>query len=350
MPGSPVKMPVTMKTRNLLFSLVVLISVAYSTGLSAEEKIKILLIDGQNNHSWQTTSPVMEAIYEDSGRFSVDVSTSPPSAPKGPRPPKGDDPAKKEAFKKAMLKWQADSAKSKKENQAKWEAWRPAFEDYDVVVSNYNGELWPDEVQKSFDEYVKGGGGFVAVHAANNSFPQWKAYNRMIAVGGWGGRSELSGPYIRLRDGKFVNDTTAGRGGSHGSKHEFVVVTRAAEHPIMKGLPTKWLHASDELYDRLRGPAEKVTVLATAFSEESTRGSGEDEPMLMTIDFGKGRVFHTTLGHDTTAMSCVGFQETLKRGTEWAATGKVTLPADAASGLNPDRVTTRTLETAGAGD
>ena len=339
-----------MKKRTLLLSSIAFLLGSLSVPLTAEEKLKVLIVDGQNNHAWAQTTPVLKAIYEDSGRFEVDISTSPPSPPRGPRAPKGDDPAKKEEFKKAMLKWQAESEKIKKENKAKWEAWRPAFSDYDVVVSNYNGELWPDEVQKSFEDYVKGGGGFVSVHAANNSFPQWKAYNRMIAVGGWGGRNEMSGPYIRLRDGNFVNDPTPGRGGSHGSKHEFIVETRAPDHPIMKGLPAKWLHATDELYDRLRGPAENVTVLATAFADESTRGSGEHEPMLMTIDFGKGRVFHTTLGHDTTAMGCVGFQETLKRGTEWAAIGKVTLSADAAGGLNPDKVTTRTFETAGAGD
>ena len=114
----------------------------------------------------------------------------------------------------------------------------------------------------------------------------------------------------------------------------------------MKGLPTKWRHAQDELYDRLRGPAKNVTVLASAFSDESTRGSGEDEPMLMVIDYGKGRVFHTTLGHDVTAMSDVGFQETLKRGTEWAATGKVTFPAISAEEMPAETVGVREVTTA----
>ncbi|MEM9481632.1 MAG: ThuA domain-containing protein, partial [Verrucomicrobiota bacterium] len=153
----------------------------------------------------------------------------------------------------------------------------------------------------------------------------WKAYNEMIAVGGWGGRDEKSGPYLRLRDGKWIRDTeTPGRGGAHGSKHEFIVGTREHEHPIMKGLPSKWMHTTDELYDRLRGPANNVTVLASAFAEPSTNGSGEHEPILMVIDYGEGRVFHTTLGHDTTSMSGLGFQVSLLRGTEWAATGEVT--------------------------
>ena len=113
-----------------------------------------------------------------------------------------------------------------------------------------------------------------------------------------------------------------------------MIVTRALEHPVMKGLPSRWLHAKDELYDRLRGPAENVTVLASTFSSKESNGSGEEEPSLMAINFGKGRVFHTAMGHnngpDITSQRCVGFITTFQRGTEWAATGKVTqeIPAD----------------------
>jgi uncharacterized protein len=89
----------------------------------------------------------------------------------------------------------------------------------------------------------------------------------------------------------------------------------------------RWLHARDELYDRLRGPATNVTVLASALSTKESGGSGENEPLLMTISFGKGRVFHTALGHnngkDITAQRCAGFITTFQRGVEWAATGKV---------------------------
>jgi type 1 glutamine amidotransferase len=209
-------------------------------------------------------------------------------------------------------------------------SFRPKFSDYKVVVSNYNGPEWSKETKGSFVDFVRNGGALVSVHAANNSFPGWPAYNEMIGVGGWGGRNEKSGPYVRVRDGKVVLDTSKGRGGSHGPRHPFVVETVDATHPITAGLPARWQHASDELYDRLRGPARHLTVLATAYADRRLGGTGENEPMLMAIAYGKGRVFHTTLGHDTTAMKCVGFITTLQRGTEWAATGKVTqrVPAD----------------------
>ena len=93
------------------------------------------------------------------------------------------------------------------------------------------------------------------------------------------------------------------------------------DHPIVKGMPAEWKHAKDELYDSLRGPAEKVEVLATAYSEKSKK----HEPMIMTISFGKGRVFHTPMGHADYSMKCVGFQTIVLRGAEWSATGKVTL-------------------------
>jgi uncharacterized protein len=152
----------------------------------------------------------------------------------------------------------------------------------------------------------------------------------MIGLGGWGGRNEKSGPYLRLRDGRVVRDSKPGPGGHHGTQHDFQVVVRSSDHPITAGMPPTWLHAKDELYDLLRGPAENIDVLATAYADPAQGGSGEHEPMIFTVKYGKGRVFHTPMGHSPYTMTCVGFITTLQRGAEWAATGKVTqkIPLD----------------------
>ncbi len=274
----------------IINSLGALSILAHVSSVSAAS-LKVLIVDGQNNHNWKDTTPILKKYLEETKLFTVDVATTSAKGTAG---------------------------------------FAPDFGKYDVIVSNYNGESWPDSTQKAFEQFVKNGGGFVSVHAANNSFSNWKAYNEMIGLGGWGGRSEKSGPYLYwdAKAKKIVEDLEKGRGGSHGSQHEFLVEAREPNHPILKGLPKKWMHGQDELYDRLRGPARNVTVLATSFADPAKRGSGRHEPMLMVINHGKGRVFHTTLGHardaKAPAMLCVGFISTFQRGTEWAATGKVT--------------------------
>lgn len=255
-----------------------------TTASASEPDLKALIVDGQNNHNWKGTTPVLKQYLEQTGLFDVDVAST------------GKDTSE----------------------------FAPQFADYSVVVLNYNGSDWPKETQQKFVEYVRGGGGVVVFHAANNSFPKWQEYNTITGLGGWGGRNEKDGPYIRYRGGKIVRDASPGRGGSHGRQHEYIVETIDTKHPITKGLPAKWRHVSDELYDRLRGPAENLHVLAAAYSDKSTNGTGENEPVLFTINYGKGRVFHTVMGDNVQQMNCVGFAVTLQRGAEWAATGHVT--------------------------
>lgn len=255
---------------------------------------RALIVDGQNNHDWKSTTPVLKKLLEETGLFQVEVATAP-----GEKDP-------------ALANF------------------KPEFSRYQVVVMNYNGAMWSDATRKAFETYMANGGGMVVFHAADNSFTAWPAYNEMIGLGGWYGRDEKSGPYLRWRDGKAVTENKPGPAGHHGNQHEFLIETRAPEHPIMAGLPAQWLHAKDELYDYMRGPAKNVTILATAFADPKQGGSGENEPQLMVISYGKGRVFHLMPGHGPDAMKCVGFIVTLQRGTEWAATGQVTqkVPAD----------------------
>ena len=204
------------------------------------------------------------------------------------------------------------------------------FSKYKQVVLDYNGDSWSDTMNSAFMDYVRSGGGVVVYHAADNAFTDWQAYNEMIALGGWGGRDEASGPYFYWKDGALQSDDSPGIGGSHGFRHEYVLNCRSASHPITDGLPTQWKHASDELYDRMRGSGGIKDVLYTAYSSPEQRGSGREEPLIFTVEYGNGKVFHIMLGHcgesldDNPAMQCAGFQTLLLRGSEWCATGKVT--------------------------
>ncbi len=293
-----------MKITRTLYIITVCLLAAAVLSLSAAEKLKVLIVDGQNNHNWRTTTPMLKWILEDCGRFTVAVSTTPPE----------------------------------KSSPDLWKEWHPTFTNYDAVLLNYNGERWPARVNQQFVEYVRNGGGLVVVHAADNAFPDWPEFNDMIAVGGWGGRNEQNGPMIRWRDGKQVLDRTPGDGGTHGAAGPYVVNIIVTNHPITMGLPSGWRHAKDELYGRLRGPCKNFTVLANAFSAKETGGTGEVEPVLLVINYGQGRVFHDVLGHDADSMADTGFQCTLQRGTEWAATGKVTLPAPKPEAMAIDKV------------
>jgi type 1 glutamine amidotransferase len=258
----------------------------------AAAPISVMILDGESGgpyHDWQRVTPVLKKMLDETGLFTTTVVTAPPA--------NGD-----------------------------FSGFKPSFAKYQVVVMNYDApdQRWSSELKTSFEQYVRSGGGFVSVHAADNAFPGWAAYNDMIGVGGWRGRTEQAGPYWFVRDGKLTSDTAAGPAGSHGRRVPFQVTVRDRSHPITKGLPPAWMHQGDELYARLRGPGRNMTVLATAFSDPQNNGSGRDEPQLMVLSYGKGRIFHTTMGHDVNALSSVDFVVTLQRGTEWAATGQVT--------------------------
>ena len=258
----------------------------------ASARIHVMILDGESAasyHKWQVVTPILKKELDEVGLFDVDVVTAPPAA--------GD-----------------------------FSAFHPDWSKYQVIVLNYDapGNRWPEDLKKSFEQYMRNGGGLVTVHAADNAFESWPAFNEMIGVGGWRGRDEKAGPHWFYKDGKLQSDSSPGKAGHHGPRMPFKVEVRDENHPIVKGLPKTWMHQGDELYANLRGPGKNMKILATAYSDPANAGTGDDEPMLMVLSFGKGRIFHTAMGHDGLALSSVDGIVTLQRGVEWAATGKVT--------------------------
>jgi len=283
-----------MKKKYLFIIIALAGLLTFFSACKKETACKTLIITGQNNHNWKASSPVLKQILDESGLFKSEIMIT---------PDKGGD----------------------------MKTFNPDFSKYKLVVLDYSGDSWSEKTNASFLEYVRNGGGVVIYHASNNSFPGWKEYNEMTGLGGWGNRNEKDGPYVYYKNNELVVDTSAGPGGSHGKRREFLVRTRVFDHPITKGLPARWFHATDELYSQLRGPAKNLQILATAFADSAAGGGTmRDEPILMTITWEKGRIFHTAMGHADEgggpAMHCAGFIVTLLRGAEWAATGNVSQP------------------------
>ncbi len=227
---------------------------------AAEPVVRVLIFSGQNNHDWRATTPRLKSILESNGRFAVEVTEHPE---------------------------QCEAATLQK---------------YDVLLSNWNMfgsptvTNWPPAMRAAFLDFVRRGKGFVSVHAGSSSFYDWPEYQQ-LAGGSW----------------------KPGQTG-HGPPHEFTVKLADANHPVTRGL-TNFV-TTDELWHRT-ALQSNVEILATAYSAPEWQGTGKDEPVAFTTQFGQGRGFNLLLGHDTKGMDSAGFQQLLCRGVEWAATGKV---------------------------
>jgi type 1 glutamine amidotransferase len=272
-------------------SLIVIAAVAMALGRpttaqqpsTAPAKIAVLIVTGQNGHNWKGTTPLLRKILEDTDKFEVRVT---------------------EEFRGAGPETLAP---------------------YDLVVLNYfergRPELrWGDRADNAFLDFVRSGKGVVVYHFSMAAFDGWAEYEKLSA-GNWRPNN-----------------------GHHSAPHDFVVDIKDQEHPITKGLKLSFPQPHDELYGNLRWqPAGSFHLLASAYDDhelyKASRtdarapqplvGAGANEPMLWTVDYGKGRVFVTALGHDVEQVQTPAFMTTFARGAEWAATGKVTLPIPA---------------------
>lgn len=241
-------------------------------------RIRALILSGRNNHEWRITTPYLRKLLVDSGRFDVRVTEEPTGMTSA------------------------------------------TLAAYDVVVSDYCGPRWGETAEKALVDFVKSGKGLVIVHAADYSFGVMPVLGDHMTSAGF-----TEPPWTEYGDMAGAVWTPGPPRTGHGKRHIFKVKFTVPDHPIGRGLE-EGFYANDELYFGFQmRPGAKV--IGTAFNAKEMKGSGKDEPILWTVDYGKGRVFHTALGHDLMAMMEEGFKVTFARGSEWAATGNVTLPA-----------------------
>lgn len=273
-----------MKISKLLLTALFTVTVA-SKGIAAE-KISVLIIDGYSNHDWRYTTEVIYSLLSSTGRFDIDISTAPVN----------DDPD--------------------------YHTWKPRFRDYDVVVQNSNSlgnkNSWPGDVKKAFETYMEEGGGLYVYHSANNAFPEWDEYNRMIGLG-W--RKSDEGVAVEIVDGEIRTIPAGeGRGTYHGPRLN-IAVEKYTDHPINRDFPGKWISPDTELYKYARGPAEEMQVLSITLDS----ATGRYWPVEWVVEYGRGRIYNSTFGHIwhdvrmPRSVQCVGFQTTMIRALQWLA-------------------------------
>jgi type 1 glutamine amidotransferase len=265
-----------------------------------KKPITVLIVDGYSNHDWKQTTKIVKQILDESHLFTISVYTAPP----------------------------------KPEDTAAWLANDPGFKNYDVIIQNTNNIQnthlkWPKKIQHELEDYVKNGGGLYVLHSANNAYPDWEEYNKIIGLG-W--RPKTYGYALTVDSLGKINRIPPGEGKStyHNDRSDLLIHV-LTNHPINKGYPKTWLTPDVELYRYARGPAENVTVLSYA-QDPLTQINW---PVEWTVKYGKGRAYVSSMGHlwkgDTypLAYRCVGFQTTMIRTVEWLGSGKVTYPVPA---------------------
>ena len=261
----------------------------------AEKRLQVLIISGRNSyeHDWTGVNNMLRTLMQDSKRFDVRVI---------------------EDFDQGTLE---------------------TLKKYDVVLLNYSSrwnyadkeqKVWSDSAFDALYRYVREGGGLVAYHSSFTWGRDIPEYKRLVGAAMEPGTSRRAPPGA------------------------FPVRLVNRDHPVTRGMREFIWTYNDDMYTNMSfAPEVKINVLATAHDSaaaydprltgpkypaaaytpeklKATQGLDADHPQVWTADYGKGRVFSITLGHDEVSLHFQPLQTLILRGTEWAATGEVTLP------------------------
>jgi hypothetical protein len=263
-------------------------------------EIKVLIVDGFNNHTWQTVTARYLTILGRDPIFKTTVSTVPAL----------DDP--------------------------KWSAWKPDFGAYDVIVQNTTDiggtkGAWPKETQVAFEKYMADGGRMLTHHAANHGFASWVEYNKMIAIA-W--RPVSYGSAVSVHEDGTITLIPPGTGlGAHHDYRGDALIHQVNNHPIYQGLPKEWMAETIEVIQYMRGPAQNITVLSYDYDVVSKLNF----PTSWLVQYGKGVVYNSNYGHTKDpvgsipeSMRCAAFETIHERAIRWLGglTKMPPVPAD----------------------
>lgn len=159
-----------------------------------------------------------------------------------------------------------------------------------IVFLSTTGDVLDDAQQAALQGYIRGGGGFVGIHAASDTEHDWPWYGQLV------------GAYFK----------------SHPRVQPASVVVKDATHPSTKCLPAVWTR-TDEWYDFKAQPAETMNILAS-LDETSYEGGtmGASHPIAWYHEFEGGRAWYTGLGHTNESFAEAPFLDHLAGGILWA--------------------------------
>jgi type 1 glutamine amidotransferase len=251
--------------------LTVLLAAGMTLPAMAQPK-KILVVStttGFRHSSIPTAEKVLGELAKETGVFAIEYVKQPDNEPKPPKKldPNADDAAKAKfaednaAFKAAKAAWDAQM----KKNLAKLSP--ENLKNFDgVIFANTTGDL-PLPDPQGFIDWIAAGHAFVGMHSASDTFHGFR-------------------PYIEMLGGEFK---------SHGAQAAVEASNDDAQCSACKHLPGTW-KVFDEIYLMRSYDRTKVHNLLSLDKEPNSKAPGH-YPLSWNREFGKGRVFYTSLGH-----------------------------------------------------
>lgn len=244
--------------------LSILLAVAMTATLLQAAPKKLLVVTtttGFRHASIPTLEKTLAELGKSSGEFTVDFVQQPPGKP---APLKANaSPAEQAEFKAAEDKWN-EALKTALEKLSP-----ESLKNYDgVVFASTTGDL-PIPDKQGLLDWIKAGHAFIGIHAASDTFHGWPGYIDML-----GGEFKHHGPQVSVD-----------------------CLNQDPSNPATASLPKTWTIQQEEIYQFKNYDPSKVHDLLIMDKHPEHKEQSGHFPVSWCKEYGKGRVFYTSLGH-----------------------------------------------------